>query len=113
MTFEVRFSGGARSDVDRVIAGYAVEAPMQVPRFVDELLVCARRLEVFPYSAPELRRSARRVSLRVFPYQLWYRVDDESQVVEVVAVFHHRRDPAHAATSLERVQDMGEGTSTK
>ena len=59
---------------------------------MDEFFATARRLTDFPYSSPELRRGARRATLRVFPYQLWYRVHNDTSVVEIIAVLHHRQD---------------------
>ncbi|MFO1253102.1 MAG: type II toxin-antitoxin system RelE/ParE family toxin [Inhella sp.] len=45
----------------------------------------------------------RRVLLRRFPYALFYRVRDEEFLV--VAVFHHRRDPAFVVRRLKARPD--------
>lgn len=92
MTFAVSLRADAQRDFYRALAYYDAEAPHETERFVNEFFAVARRLTDFPYSSPELRRGARRASLRVFPYQLWYRVNDEARVVEIIAVFHHRQD---------------------
>lgn len=93
MTYEVRLTSRARKDRDRVVCWYDSEAPGQTERFINEFYVTTRRLAEFPQSARVVRRGARRVSLRVFPYQLWYRLNDEAGVVEVIALVHHRQDP--------------------
>lgn len=36
----------------------------------------------------------RRVHLRVFPYEFWYLVHEDLEIVEVVALVHDRQDPA-------------------
>ncbi|MER3387198.1 MAG: type II toxin-antitoxin system RelE/ParE family toxin [Microcella pacifica] len=94
MTYRVRFTRNAQRDRDRILAWYDAEAPDESERFIEEFYDTARRLEDFPRSSRELRGSARRANLPVFPYQLWYRVFDETQEVEVVAVLHHRQDSA-------------------
>lgn len=93
MTYQVRLTSNARRDRDRVLIWYDAEAPEQTERFIDEFYVSARRLGDFPHSGPVVRRGTRRVSLHVFPYQLWYRVHEDAKVVEIIAVLHHRQGP--------------------
>jgi plasmid stabilization system protein ParE len=100
VTYRVHLTRNAQRDRDRILAWYDADAPEESQRFIDEFYAIARRLEDFPYSAPELRESSRRVSLRVFPYQLWYRVHEEMQEVEIIAVLHHRQDPAEFGDRL-------------
>lgn len=94
MTFAVRLHVNAQWDFYRVQAYYDAEAPDQTERFVAEFFATSGRLAEFPYASPELCGGARRANLHVFPYQLWYRVSDEAQEVEVIAVLHHRQDSA-------------------
>lgn len=101
MTYDVRLTSTARQDRDRVLAWYDSEAPDQTERFIDEFYAASRRLEEFPHSGPVIRRGARRVSLHVFPYQLWYSVHDDASVVEIIAVLHHRQDPEQLNDRLE------------
>lgn len=92
MTFAVRLTPTARRQRDDILAWYDEEDPEQSERFLLEFYRAARRLERFPLSGPILRRGARRVGLRVFPYHIWYRVRIDSEVVEIIAVLHHRQD---------------------
>lgn len=92
MTFAVNLRADAQRDFYRALEYFDAEAPHETARFVDEFFTTARRLTDFPYSSPELRRGARRANLRVFPYQLWYRVHEDARVVEVIAVLHDRQD---------------------
>lgn len=101
MTHHVRLTSNARQDRDSVLAWYDAEAPDQIERFIDEFYATARRLEDFPHAGPVVHRGTRRVNLRVFPYQLWYRVHDEAQVVEIIAILHHRQDPEQLSDRLE------------
>lgn len=101
MTFRVRLSLKAQRDRDLVLAWYDVEAPDQSELFIDEFYAMARRLEDYPHAGAVVRDGARRISLQVFPYQLWYRVHDQARVVEIIALLHHRRDPESLSERLE------------
>lgn len=48
-----------------------------------------------------LQQDARRATLRVFPYGVWYRVHEELQVIEVLALVHERQDPSRLSAALE------------
>lgn len=49
------------------------------------------RIEAHPTLYPRVEGEVRRAVLARFPYGLFYRVGSEA--IEVLAVFHHRRDP--------------------
>ena len=49
------------------------------------------RIGTHPALYPEVRPGLRRAVLLDFPYSVFYRV--QPRMIEVVAVFHHRRDP--------------------
>ncbi|HIZ34538.1 MAG TPA: type II toxin-antitoxin system RelE/ParE family toxin [Candidatus Ruania gallistercoris] len=100
MSYAVRLHANAQRDFARAIAWYAAEAPTEVPRFVDDFIATARRLEVFPHLAPLVYRGARRANLTTYPYQLWYRALDQANVIEVIALLHHRQDPAQFGERL-------------
>lgn len=101
MTSAVSLRTDAQRDFYRVLAHYEAEAPRETERFVNEFFAVAQRLSDFPYSSPELRRGARRANLRVFPYQLWYRVSDDAGLVEIIALLHHRQDPEQLSDRLD------------
>ncbi|GHF12556.1 type II toxin-antitoxin system RelE/ParE family toxin [Pseudolysinimonas yzui] len=101
MTFAISLSGNAQRDFHRAQAYYDAEAPEQTHRFIDEFFATTRLVQDYPHSAPAVRGSARRVSMRIFPYQLWYRIRAEAEVIEVIAVLHHRQDPARIGERLD------------
>lgn len=101
MTFTVVLNTDAQHDFYLAQDYYNAEAPHETARFVRDFFTTAKRLTAFPYSSPELRRGARRANLRTFPYQLWYRVRDDTSIVEIIAVLHHRQDPRHLTNRLE------------
>ena len=53
------------------------------------------RIREFPDAYPEVLPAVRRAVLARFPYSLFYRRRPSTpDAVEILAVFHHRRDPA-------------------
>ncbi|MGB3910762.1 MAG: type II toxin-antitoxin system RelE/ParE family toxin [Pseudolysinimonas sp.] len=83
----------AQRDIENAQDWYLGHAPEHVTRFVDQLSAAIARFRARPYAFPTLRQDARRATLRVFPYEVWYRVHDELQLIEVLALVHDRQDP--------------------
>ena len=53
------------------------------------------RIREFPDAYPEVLPTIRRAVLSRFPYSLFYRRRPGNvEMIEILAVFHHRRDPA-------------------
>ncbi|MFT4189734.1 MAG: type II toxin-antitoxin system RelE/ParE family toxin [Aeromicrobium sp.] len=94
MTWSLLIRPSAEQDLRQVRHWYAVEAPEQVDRFEAELDDMFGLIVEHPMMFPVLRSEARRAHLKVFPYDVWYLVHAEPQVVEVIAVVHDRRDRA-------------------
>ena len=70
--------------------------------FVNEVEQAERRLVEFPNASSRLGRSARRLVLRRFPYQLIYRV--EADVIVIYAVAHQSRRPGYWRKRLKAVK---------
>jgi plasmid stabilization system protein ParE len=100
VTFSVLIRAAARQDIDHAHDWYAEHAPEQVARFLDQLAAAIDRLRDSPQAFRPLRQDARRATLRVFPYELWYRVHVEPRVIEVLAVVHARQDPGRLVDRL-------------
>jgi len=100
VTFSVLVRASARQDIEHAQAWYAEHAPEQVPRFVEQLAAAIQRVREHPHAHRFHREDARRATLRVFPYSLWFRAHDESQVVEVLALVHERQDPGRLGDRL-------------
>lgn len=83
----------ARQDISRAEAWYLEHAPDHVGRFLDQLAMTVRLIRDNPALFRPLRHDARRATLQVFPYSVWYRVLDDLRVVEVLALVHERQDP--------------------
>lgn len=100
MTFSVLIRASARRDIDRAQDWYSEHAPEQVTRFLDQFAAAIDRVRSSPHAFPPLKRDARRATLRVFPYEVWYRAHDELRVIEVLALVHERQDPGRLGDRL-------------
>lgn len=92
MTYTVHVRAAAERDIERACDWYAVEAPEFVERFVEELDHAIGRAVVHPLVPKVLVAGARRMHLRVYPYEIWYLVHDSLEIIEVVALVHDRQD---------------------
>lgn len=91
MTWAVTVREVAAHDIASAIAWYETEAPEQVERLDRELHAAIRRLAGRPTLAAPFAKQTRREHLRVFPYQVWYLVHGEIDMVEVIALVHDRQ----------------------
>ena len=82
------------SDLTDINEHYSNVAPEQVPRWRGEFADTIRSIRDNPYLGREDRPGIRRRATRVFPYHVWYFVDECNHVVAIAAVLHQRRDPA-------------------
>jgi toxin ParE1/3/4 len=87
----VRFTRLATTDLLDARDAYAEKDPDLAIRFVDHLDVVIDRMRTFPLGAPPVDGfpGVRRARMRLFPYGIFYRVDDG---ILVLRVLHTRRD---------------------
>jgi plasmid stabilization system protein ParE len=93
VTWRVVVDPLVRTDCRLIAAHYRAEAPEQVPRFWREFRAVKMRLEDNPLLAERHSMGLRRTATRVFPYNVFYDVDEERHRVTIVGVVHFRRDP--------------------
>ena len=98
MTYAVLFRHSAERDAERAQDWYALHAPDQEARFIDDLAATVDLIRRSPHAFRTLRQDARRAAMKVFPYMIWYRVHEDRRIIEVIAVVHGRQDG-------ERLQD--------
>ncbi|EXJ51471.1 MULTISPECIES: type II toxin-antitoxin system RelE/ParE family toxin [unclassified Microbacterium] len=101
MSYSVLFRHNAERDAERAQDWYSLHAPEQVDRFTDDLAATITSIRQSPYAFRVLRRDARRAALRIFPYLVWYRIHDELQVIEVLAVVHQRQEHERLQSHLD------------
>ncbi len=97
--FTVRIRRQALADVGAVRKWYRRIDTSLEDRFVIELNETLDRIHRMPFAYQVIYGSTRRVSLRKFPYNVYYLVQDPKIIV--LAVIPQKRDPALAMHASE------------
>ena len=74
--------------------GSLTEAPHQVERFQVEVDATISRIVERRLLSPISYNGLRHVVTHVFPYQVWYLVVEDEEMIDVVAILHERQDRA-------------------
>ena len=87
----VRFTPQAETELAEARAWYAHQREDLDLEFMRSIDDAVSRIVTNPHRYPNTYRSLRRCVVRRFPFAIFYEV--ASDEVEVIAVFHSRRDP--------------------
>jgi plasmid stabilization system protein ParE len=82
----------AAAELDEAVQWYEGRSPglgLELARLVRATLALIERT---PLQFPDVDRGTRRAVVRRFPYAVYFVVEPDR--VSVLAIFHHRRDPA-------------------
>ncbi len=95
VSFRLVFVRRADEEYDHAIDWYLTEAPHEVERFIKTFEATVEAIRERPLLPRVVYRELRNVKTAVFPYHLWYRVFEDIELVEVVAVLHGAQDWSH------------------
>jgi len=98
-SFRVLLRKKALRDIAEIRRWYRDIDPSLEERFRSDLQGSLSRVEAHPLSYQVVYQNTRRISLRKFPYNLYCCVQET--LVRVVAVIHHKRNPAIARARAE------------
>ena len=88
---KVVFQLVARAEMMAASTWYEAKRGGLAAKFIDEIDRCLRLAAGNPYQFPPQVFDIRRITIRQFPYNIYFR--PEAQRIVVVAVFHVNRDP--------------------
>jgi len=92
MRLAIEFRLAARAEFLAATARYEAQRPNLGAEFIAEVERCMVLAAEQPKAYAVVRKSARRVTARRFPYSIYFRA--EQRRIVVLAVFHGSRDPA-------------------
>ncbi|MYN29668.1 type II toxin-antitoxin system RelE/ParE family toxin [Duganella levis] len=95
MTLPITFEPAAADDVINAVKWYEGQRSGLGARFYAEVNRVAALAAASPSRYPIIQADIRRISLRGFPYSVYFRA--EAARLVVLAVFHTRRNPARLA----------------
>jgi toxin ParE1/3/4 len=92
MGFRVIVNLRAQDEIDRALEWYSGNSRSAAARFLESLQAAYRILGINPFF--QIRyRNIRAVSLRNFPYFLFFAVDESAGTVRILSCFHQHRNP--------------------
>jgi plasmid stabilization system protein ParE len=87
----IRFSSDADAELAEARQWYAHQRQDLDLEFMDSVDEALTRVVLNPHSYPIVYRNLRRVVVRRFPFAVFFDVREDE--IQVIAVFHSRRDP--------------------
>src|SRR3982751_5951176 len=80
-------------DLDEIFSWYEEQKEGLGFEFIDSFEEILNKIAFNPYYASFILEDARSASLKRFPYEVIYRIDDNQQQVRIIAVIHQHRNP--------------------
>lgn len=102
MTYRVDVLPAAEQDIADAVAWYDARSPLLGDRLLDELDATMTRIRATPLIFRAVHGPVRRAAARVFPYFIWFVLEDDSDRAHVIAVTHHRRNPTEVRSQVEQ-----------
>ena len=91
MAFKVRINIRAQAEIEIAYDWYSKSSPNAGNRFLESLESAYGVLKVNPYY--QIRyRNVRSISLRQFPYSVYFMVEEAQNTVRVLSCFHQHRN---------------------
>ena len=104
MKYSVKIDVLAQRQMNHAFEWYQKTAPEEMGRLFDTIEEAKRRLSANPLLLKEVQPDLRRIALQVFPYHLWYVV--ENGCIIVVAFTHFRQDTSYLVDFREKVLSL-------
>lgn len=92
MTYQVRIRPEAQIEFNQSVDWYEERQKGLGQRFIDSIDFAINSLAENPEQAARVYREIRCKSVKGFPYQIYYRIQDRESV-EILSIFHVRQHP--------------------
>ena len=93
MSWQLRFTPLADGDVAETYAWYEAAQSRLGEEFLRDLQRVLDFVVTYPHGCPEVHRGLRRALLHRFPYSVYYRPLELTEIIEVRACLHQSRHP--------------------
>jgi len=103
MIWRVILVEGARREMRRAAGNYEQEREGLGERFLDEVEPVRKQIATHPerYQRWPMDLDYRQAIVNVFPFVVFYRIDEVRQTIVIVAIAHTRREPGYWMTRLK------------
>jgi plasmid stabilization system protein ParE len=93
MDYGVKFSRLAIKDLQEICDWYEEQSPGLSDRFLEALQDLIDQISENPHRFIEKMPTCRMARLRIFPYKVFYMVNDTQRKTRVIAIVHRARHP--------------------
>ena len=93
MSFEIVLRREAQIELDEIFIWYEEQKIGLGLDFINEFEATINKITHNPYYASYIEIDARSASLKKFPYEIIYRIDEVNWQVRIIAIIHQRRNP--------------------
>lgn len=83
----------AQIDMDEIFEWYEAQKQNLGLKFLGEFDKVISKIVLNPYYAFCIEKDARSASLKIFPYEVIYRIDEEKKQIRIIAIIHQHRNP--------------------
>lgn len=94
MSFEIVLRREAQIDLDEIFAWYEGQQVSLGFLFLEDFENTIDKINRNPFHATIIHGDARSASLKRFPYEVIYRIDDAKKHIRIIAIIHQHRDPS-------------------
>lgn len=91
--FSIYLRKEAAVDLDEIFIWYEAQKENLGFEFIKVFQSAIEKLSHYPHYASFTFDDARSMSLKRFPYEVIYRIDEEKQQVRIIAIIHQHRNP--------------------
>lgn len=88
-----QFLSAAREDLKRTKSYYNARKPGLGGQFVEAFHAALERVVFDPVSYERIRESVHTISLKRFPYSIYYHVSEQKLMITIICVTHQHRRP--------------------
>ncbi len=92
MAFKILFSENSLSDLEAILDYIRADNPEAAARFGDALLNHIELLAAFPHIGAPVKRRERVRKILHTPVRIYYRIEEEKQIVEILHFWHTARE---------------------
>ena len=83
----------AEIDLDEILVWYEIQKVGLGFDFIKQFEVTLQKILNNPYYTVTILKEARRATLKRFPYEIVYRINEQNVEVRIIAIIHQSRDP--------------------
>ena len=92
MPWKIRIAESAKKDITEIKKWYSEQSPVAAKNFTFELISAIESLQKENIEHKKAYGNYRRLLLKKFPFVIYYNRLYQSEITEIIAILHNKRD---------------------